>query len=199
MKTIIGRFESDEDANRAAEEFERRGFSRGNIRIEPRDPLGLRVGQQDLTRRTLRYGGVSAGVGAIVLGMIGLMHGYSFYALPGLGPIFPAGAWTQVLLNVLAGMALGAVAGGVIGVVVGRAAAEESPRVFLERIANGGALVLARSSNERMKEVRGLFEEAGATRVLVTNKWWEGDEKLVNAEDDPATIVGHFYVQEEEA
>ncbi len=199
MRTIIGRFDSDEEARRAASELERHGFGADNIRFEPRDPLGLRAGQRDLTLRTLRYGGVSAAVGAGIAGMVGLMHGYSFYALPGHGPLFTEGAWAVILGRLLLGAVLGAVAGAVIGMVVGRAAAEESPRVFLERIASGGALVLARSSDERKSEVRQVLEQAGATRILVTDKWWEGDERLVNAEDDPATMVGYFAPRDEEA
>src|SRR5690606_3670541 len=111
MATIIGVFDSRDQAERCVREMRQRGFGDNEISILARDPGGgkkrggrdqetaAEMGEQNLSDGTA-WGGALGAVG-------GLLAGAGALAIPGVGPIIAAGP--------LAAALSGAVAGGLAG------------------------------------------------------------------------------------
>jgi hypothetical protein len=181
-RRAVGVFPNRPAAEQAMHELKDSGFPMGRVSIITRDAdkhdndiagaeVRDRVGNKADEGATI--GAVSGGV---LGGLTGLLVGLGTLAIPGIGPIMLAGATATTLATTLAGGAIGAVSGGLLGALIGLGIPEERARVYEERIARGGYLVIVDGTDEdiaraetilhhRGIEDYGVYDAPGATSI----------------------------------
>src|SRR5262245_49193752 len=133
-KTVIGLFDSMNDARRVVQDLHANGFESDAISIVSREdePYVSERGGEGTSGAAM-----GAGAGAAVGGMGGLLVGLSALAIPGVGPVVAAGPFATTL----AGAALGATAGGIMGALTDLGVPAEEAHYYAEGVRRGGALV----------------------------------------------------------
>lgn len=161
MATIIGVFQSRDQAERCVREMRQRGFGDSEISILARDPGGGKrsrgrdqemageMGQQDLSDGTA-WGGALGAIG-------GLLAGAGALAIPGVGPIIAAGP--------LAAALSGAVAGGVAGGLMDLGVPEDRGREYEQELRQGRILAVVEASDDKADEAERIMKEANALLV----------------------------------
>ena len=189
MTTIVGLFESYEEADYVIQELQRRSIDKSQISVLARERVvqdRLFTGMTDPVAE-----GIGAGVtnGAVVGGLGGLLLGIGSLVIPGIGPVYAAGALLATLSAVAGGAGLGAVAGGLIGALMGWGLPQEEAYVYAEGIKQGGILVAVQVNEDAIPQVRSVMRDGGALDVntlrerLQSTGWSEFDETTVPEEN----------------
>lgn len=163
----VGVFPNRQAAEHAMHELRDSGFPMGRVSVITRDAdkhdddiagaeVRDRVGNKADEGATL--GAVSGGV---LGGLTGLLVGLGTLAIPGIGPIMLAGATATTLATTLAGGAIGAVSGGLLGALIGLGIPEERARVYEDRIARGGYLVIVDGTDEDIARAEAILHRRG--------------------------------------
>jgi hypothetical protein len=141
-RTIIGTFESREDAVRAIDALHRANFGPDGVGVASRDgvPEGIGVG--------MVAGGGMGALAGIALGSA---------AVTPVGPIVAGG----ILAGILGSTVLGASVGGLIGGLVGLGVPEEEARLYEGELKAGRTIVAVRADG-RSAEARALLHRCGA-------------------------------------
>lgn len=139
-KTIVGLYDEVSAAQDAVRELVDSGFSREDISMVTRD--GDVEGREGKDRGS--QVGESAGRGAIIGGVGGLLVGLGALAIPGIGPAVAAGP----IAAALTGAGIGAVGGGLIGALVGAGVPEDEAEYYAEGVRRGGTLVTVDTSDD---------------------------------------------------
>ena len=112
IKTVIGSFDSADDADRATRDLRSAGFADTDINLVVSN---VRQGDAETELPAIGDGTGPVAKGAVAGGVLGgaagLAASLAGLAIPGIGPILTAGP----IIATLAGAGAGAVAGGVIG------------------------------------------------------------------------------------
>ena len=164
VKTIVGSFDSFNEAHKVAGDLRAAGFLDSDISIVANnaagefrdDPRVTSVKDSD-TSATAK----GAVTGAVVGGGAGLAASLAGLAIPGIGPIIAAGP----IVATLAGAGTGAVAGGLIGGLVDLGVPESDAQYYAESVRRGGALVTVRCDESRADEVSAIMRERGAVDI----------------------------------
>lgn len=160
-KTVVGSFDSFEQAQRAVDDLALSGFDRRDISILASNIRGEYKPDTAATATETKTGEVM-GVGAVTGGVIGAAPGVAVgmvaLALPGVGPIIAAGS----LAAALAGAATGAVAGGLIGGLTRLGIPEEQADHYAESVRRGGALVTIRVEDREAEGATQIMRREGA-------------------------------------
>lgn len=170
-KTIVGSFDSFEEAQDVLRDLQQRGFSRddssviannatGKYSSESAGPTISDVGAGSATGAAA--GGVLGGAAGLVVGLMGL-------AIPGIGPIVAAGP----IAAALAGAGVGAVAGGLIGGLTGVGVSEDDASYYAESVRRGGALVTVRADDSRADEAASVMRNHGAVDIDRRVEQWK--------------------------
>jgi hypothetical protein len=171
--TVVGLFESREQAERALGELQRLGFRADQLGLALRGgapPIGAGTpGEPESGERPA----LNTGSGEFAAGDI-----------PGLGPVRIGG----LLTGILGGAAAGAVAGGLLGSLVALGLPETAARRCARAFQAGRALVLVQA-NGRATVVDALLHRHGATDVQHARVEPEGDVGNVGA-GPPRTVGG---------
>ena len=167
MKTIVGLFDTFDEAKKAATDLESAGVSHNDISIVANNESGQYAANSTDTAATGAPHvsghaiGHDAKVGAEYGGVAGLLLGLTGLAVPGLGWIATAG-W-------LGGMILGAVTGAAIGGLVGAFTSvgvpEEDAYNYNEAVRRGGILLAVRAQDEQAQRVAEILGEDGAVNI----------------------------------
>lgn len=162
VKTIVGSFDSFNEAHRVANDLRAAGFMDGDISIVASNATGEyasdpRVTTTDDSSATAK----GALTGAVVGGGAGLAASLAGLAIPGVGPIIAAGP----IVATLAGAGTGAVAGGLIGGLVDLGVPESHAEYYAESVRRGGALVTVRADEVRADDVAAIMREHGAVDI----------------------------------
>ena len=168
-KTIVGSFDSFEEAQEVFRDLQQSGFSRDDISIIGNNASGkVQSAAGDLppdAPGTLSDTGSGAATGAATGGVLGgaagLVVGLMGLAIPGIGPIVAAGP----LAAALAGAGVGAVAGGLIGGLTGAGVSEDDANYYAEAVRRGSALVTVRADDERADEAARIMRSHGAVDI----------------------------------
>lgn len=156
-KTVLGVFDSSDQAEKAADELQRRGFDRKEISIVAKESSarGGREGRGDTTMGSDISGGVATG-GAIG-GAAGLLAGVGALAIPGIGPLVAAGPIAAALS--------GAVTGGIAGGLSDWGIPEESGRRYEDRVKEGKIVAAVRSNDDKVEDAADILRRNGAYDV----------------------------------
>jgi uncharacterized membrane protein len=157
-KTVIGLFDSVDDARRVVQELIDHGFESDDISIVTREN-----GQYITERGDEGTSGAAlgAGAGATVGGLGGLMVGLAALAIPGIGPVIAAGP----LATALAGAGLGAAAGGIIGALTDLGIPEKAAHYYAEGVRRGGALVSVETEDDDAGEAAEIMARYGEVDI----------------------------------
>lgn len=165
-KTVLGVFDNVDQANRAADELERRGFDKKQISVVAKessatggqgrgDTGGDRGGDRGGAMTQNISGGVTTG-GAIGAGA-GLLAGIGALAVPGIGPILAAGPIAATLT--------GAVTGGLAGGLIDWGVPEETGRKYEEKVKEGKIVCALKSDDAKIDEAADILRRSGAYDV----------------------------------
>lgn len=154
-KTVLGVFNSVDQAERAAGDLQRKGISRDDISIVAKEASAKRGGDRDRATNQDLSQGVSTG-GAIG-GAAGLLAGIGALAIPGVGPIIAAGPIAAALT--------GAVTGGVAGGLVDWGIPEESGRRYEEHVKEGKIVTAVKCDDDKVEDCAEILRRNGASDV----------------------------------
>jgi hypothetical protein len=178
VKTIVGSFDSFNEAHQVANELRAAGFLDNDISIVANNADGAyendaRIGDTTTTRTDRDAGDTSATAkgavaGAVVGGGAGLAASLAGLAIPGIGPIIAAGP----IVATLAGAGTGAVAGGLIGGLVDLGVPETDAEYYAEAVRRGGALVTVRADESRAEEAADIMRDRGAVDIQRRVERW---------------------------
>jgi hypothetical protein len=104
---------------------------------------------------------VTAGSGAIVGGLAGLVTGIAALAIPGIGPIVAAGP----LAGALVGLVAGTLGGGLLGALLDAGLPEAQARAYAGRVAAGAVLVTVRTDRLTRPAVRNILAATGGEDI----------------------------------
>jgi Heat induced stress protein YflT domain len=163
-KTVVGSFDSFEQAQRAVDDLALSGFDRKDISLLASNIRG-EYNPDNAAAGTETTTGEAIGVGAVTGGVLGAAPGVAVgmvaLAVPGVGPIIAAGS----LAAALAGAATGAVAGGIIGGLTRVGIPEEQAHYYAESVRRGGALVTIRVEDREAEGAAQIMRREGAVDI----------------------------------
>lgn len=164
-KTVVGVFNTMEDAQHAVRELESSGFVRDDISlIANKNASGRDVpGASGVTDDTATTGigsnvAADAGIGAALGGIGGLIWSFAALGVPGVGPVLAAGP----IIAALSGAGIGAVTGGVIGALTQSGIPEDEAHHYAEGVRRGGVLVTVHTNDADAERARDILDRAGA-------------------------------------
>ncbi|MDR3592214.1 MAG: hypothetical protein P4N41_21355 [Negativicutes bacterium] len=149
MKTVIGVFSSQKDAEQAVNRLRQQGFSNEEINIVSKKQGGKQYVDDDISDGALT-GGTLGGIGGLILGAGAL-------AIPGVGPIIAAGPIAAALS--------GAVAGGLAGGLIDWGIPAEVSRHYEQEVASGSILAVIRTNRQKVDQAAQILRQAGAKDV----------------------------------
>ena len=153
-RTVVGHFADRKSADAAYNDLLSSGIDRDDVSIVGRgreDGKGLHDDDH-----------VSAGEGAAVGGITGLLLGAAAMLIPGIGPLVAAGPLAAALAGAVTGAATGVVVGGITGALVDAGVPEEEARYYDERFQKGGYLLTVRANDTEVEKARMVLQRHGA-------------------------------------
>lgn len=164
MATIIGVFESRDQAERCVREMRSKGFGENEISIVARGEQSGQGGGGE-ARYDTEAGADMAGEniadgsawGGALGALGGLLAGAGALAIPGVGPIIAAGPIAAALS--------GAVAGGVAGGLVDLGVPEERGRQYEQEVRQGRILAVVQASDAKADEAARIMRQSNAREV----------------------------------
>jgi len=171
QKTVIGSFDTFEDAHRATRALRDAGFASNDISLvgnnsRPRVPVDDAV--KVTTADDASDVATGAAAGGALGGAVGLAASLLGLAIPGIGPILAAGP----LAAALAGAGAGAVAGGFVGTLTELGVPDSEAGNYAENIRRGGALVTILTDATRTHEAEAVLRDQGAIDITARVEQW---------------------------
>jgi hypothetical protein len=167
-KTIVGSFDSFDEAQRVARELLTEGFASSdinvvasNVRGEFRNDDRIAVTDTSNAATGAVAGGVLGGAAGIAVSLMGL-------TLPGLGPIIAAGP----LAAALSGAGAGVIAGGLIGSLTELGVSSTDAEYYAEAVRRGGALVTVRADEDVADRAVDIMREHNAVDIDKRSAMW---------------------------
>jgi outer membrane lipoprotein SlyB len=162
MASVMGTFDSRDQAEKAVEELRRKGFGEDKVSIVAKEDrmkgggrgeggLTMRGGGNDLTGGTLTGGAIG--------GAAGILAGLGALAIPGIGPIVAAGP-------IAAGLT-GAVTGGIVGGLVDLGIPEERGRYYENKVKEGKILAVVKADDDTVNDAKKVLERYGASDIEI--------------------------------
>lgn len=169
-KTIVGTFDTFDEAQSVMRELQKGGFNSSDISVIANNARGEYQADPAATEASNAGAGAATGAaaGGLLGGTAGLIVGLMGLAIPGVGPIVAAGP----LAAALAGAGVGAVAGGLIGGLTRAGVPEEHAHVYAEAVRRGGALVTVRAEDARADEAAAIMRSCGAIDIDRRAEQW---------------------------
>jgi hypothetical protein len=166
--SVVGVFDTKEQAQHAIEEVRRAGFkdnqislvmhhgAKGDIEITDLDAAKAAYVTGDSKAR--KGAGLGAVAGGLGLGALALTVGL----IPGVGPVLSLGVLAPAFFGV--GAAVGAVGGGIVGALIGLDFPEEEARYYEKELKAGHVLVGVQAL-ERAGEARTILDGCGGAHA----------------------------------
>lgn len=140
-RTIAGLFDTYAEAQTAVQQLVDQGVPRGDISVVANQASTGYTGTEDLGQghgsEAADAAGRDATKGTAVGGVLGLLVGLGFLAVPGVGPLLAAGP----ILAALTGAGIGAAAGGLIGALTHAGVSKDRAQYYAEGVRRGGTVV----------------------------------------------------------
>lgn len=173
-KTIVGVFNSVQDAQEAVRDLEMEGISRSDISIVAnKNAAGYEtMDKSDKASDVVADAGIGAaigGVGGLLLAAAGAV------TVPVIGPILAAGP----IAAALTGAGIGAAAGGLVGALTESGIPEDEARYYAEGVRRGDVLLTVKSDSGRADRVCDILDRHNAIDVddrvsNWKNRGWSG-------------------------
>jgi len=159
-KTIVGVFNSVQDANATVHDLELQGISRDQISVVAnKNASGFEtLEDRDKTSDVVADAGIGAaigGVGGLLLSAAGAL------TIPVVGPILAAGP----IAAALTGAGIGAAAGGLIGALTESGIPEDQAKYYAEGVRRGDVLVTIKADDAMTDRVCDILDQHGAVDV----------------------------------
>ncbi len=154
-KSVVGLFQSKEQAEKAANDLRNKGFTENEISVVAKDDN--QQGREEGNRYTNQRVGDGTAMGAGIGGAAGLLASAGALAIPGIGPILAIGP--------LAATLTGAVGGGIAGGLVDFGIPEERGRHYEEQVKQGRILAAIKTSDNKVEEAARILRQNGAQDV----------------------------------
>jgi hypothetical protein len=171
--TVVGVFNSVQDAHDAIRHLEQQGFSRDDVSlVANRNARGFEhMSDEDKSAMKDKTSDViaDAGIGAAIGGVGGLLLSIAGIAIPGIGPILAAGP----IAAALTGAGIGAAGGGIIGALTESGIPEEHAHYYSESVRRGDILVMVRATGERAERACDILDDHGAVDVDERVRNWQ--------------------------
>jgi len=155
-KTVIGVFNSREEAEKAVSDLRGKGFEK-EISILAKDERE----NADTDRNSVMFGGESitggTATGGLLGGLAGLAVGAGALAIPGLGPIIAAGP--------IAGLLSGAATGGIAGGLVDWGIPEERGKYYEGKVKEGKIVAAVQAGDDKINSAADVLRANGAQDV----------------------------------
>src|SRR4051794_17977087 len=153
MHTVAGHFPDRASADVAYDELRQRGFPAHDISLVERG-------------REAGHGGgaeepVTAGEGAAVGGIAGVLIGVGAMLIPGVGPILAAGPIAAALAGAVTGGVTGAVTGGLTGALDDAGVDPDAAHYYDELVRDGGVLVTGQADEGHVLLARDVLARHG--------------------------------------
>ena len=161
-RTVIGVFDSKDEAKEAVDDLLKSGFPQSEV------SLLSRTGEKAAADEIYWEEGLGVGRGAAMGGAAGLLTGLIALAIPGIGPIIAAGPFAAAL----GGAGVGAVTGGVIGAFSDIGMAEEDASIYAEAVRRGATVVAARTQEETTEKAADILDRHHAVDVAGRSRKW---------------------------
>jgi hypothetical protein len=160
--TVVGLFDSRDEARMAIQDMMREGISRDRVSLVESDPEGdFQRYRVDESGNQAGEGAVGGAVGgAIAGGLFGLLVGVGALAFPAIG-LVAAGP----IAGLIGGAGIGAVSGGIIGALIGWGVPEEHAHAYAESVRRGGILLTVQCGDDDCSQVEELLSRNGAVDI----------------------------------
>ena len=169
-KTVIGIFDERELAEAAIADLEDLGYNPKDLSIVLKNKEEAEIIEEN-TGADVAEGAVSgAATGAILGGLAGLV---AATIIPGIGAFFIGGPIAAALglsgaaATTASGATTGVIAGGLIGAFTNLGLTDDEAKVYVQHVNEGGILVAVPIINEKINEVRQIFENNDADQIKV--------------------------------
>ncbi len=173
-RTVVGVFESRDDAHCAEQALKDAGFRDDQIGIAMRGESGMTDTEHGTKAAEGAVGG--AVTGGVVGGLLGAA---ASLILPGIGPVVAGG----ILATTLAGAATGAVAGGLLGALVGLGVPEEEAR-FYDSEFQAGRIIMTTNADGRYDEAYRILQDCGAYDMQTRPATSVGRDEAIRLRED---------------
>lgn len=183
-RTVVGLFDTMEEANQAALELEQSGISRSNVSVIAANEAGKYADYSSGTGEVGKGVAGGAGAGAAVGGGLGLLTGLTALAIPGFGPVIAAGP----IAAALTGAGIGAATGGLIGGLSKAGVSEDDARDYEEAVRRGGVLLTVRTTKELSDDAADILDDNGAHDIDKKKTEWAGSGYIARGNDSSTTM-----------
>lgn len=163
--TVVGLFDSFDEAQSVVSDLQSQGFNRNDISLIANDASGQYAktyssGGDKMDKNAAEKAGSGAVAGTATGAGLGLLVGLGALAIPGIGPILAAGPLAAALgagaATVAGSAAIGAGLGAASGALVGPLTDAGIPRpeaeMYNEGVRRGGTLVTVKADDEAMAQ-----------------------------------------------
>jgi len=157
LKTVVGLFDSREQAEKAVSSLRGRGFYEEiSVLAADKNRAG---GDTERYRTDTGGGSVASGVsaGSVLGGLAGLAMGAGALVIPGVGPIVAAGP--------IAGLLSGAATGGIAGGLIDWGIPSERGKYYEGKVKEGKILASVRTDETKINDAARIMRENGAHDV----------------------------------
>ena len=166
MKTIVGVFDTFDEAKKAGQDLEAAGLAHNDISIVANNESGQYAANDtttvDGTTTTSGHAiGHDAVVGAEIGAVGGFLIGMTGLLIPGLGWFATAG-W---LAATLGGAATGAIAGGLVGALTHVGVPATDAEHYNEAVKHGGVMLAVRADDAQAQRVADILGDDGAINI----------------------------------
>lgn len=144
MNTIVGVYESHDDAVNAVKSLEKAGYATKNISLISKAELvndHIHVKSDHTVERA------EVGVGLAAGSIIGVLAGVGVFAIPGLGFLYGAGA----LVGALAGLDIGLLGGGIVSILTSIGIDKAKAAKYEKHLNEGKYLVFVQGDETAVK------------------------------------------------
>ena len=176
-RTVTALYEDFVTARAVADALAAAGTPHGDISVVANDASGQYANS---LRQTTEHPAVaapedeemSAEQGAGFGMIVGALVGMAAMVVPGIGPVIAAGPLAAVLIGAGVGAVTGAVTGGLAAGLTHLGIAEEDVEFYAEGVRRGGALVIARVTDERLDRAVEIMREHGPVNLQRRADYW---------------------------
>lgn len=170
-KAVIGLFKTEDAASSVIDKFKELGYDPKEISVVMKEMKSAGTIKQG-TGENIAAGATSGALtGGAIGALAGLLIGIGAIVLPGIGgiliggPLAAALGLTGAAATTASGAVTGALAGGLVGGLTGLGIPAEEAKVYEDEIRGGGVLLVVPARDNRVDEVRDIFEEGNAYSI----------------------------------